>query len=106
MGLLNNGGNANGHDDGHDPYHNHDLDESESGTAGRAPPAVAPRALPAGNRRPMPAQSHRVLMLDVMVNIVCKTLKSRKPTITAIMMIMAGSIRFVITRKAIVNSFS
>jgi hypothetical protein len=45
-------------------------------------------------------------MLAVIENMVESTLNRRKPTRTAMTMIIAGSIKLVMTRKANVSSFS
>src|SRR5687768_17530873 len=81
----------NGHDNADDCAYHHDFDEREG--FGSAPLR--------GDRRSMcGAQIHYPrLMLLVMANIADRMLNSKPPTPTAITMIMAGSIRLVITRN-------
>ena len=45
-------------------------------------------------------------MLEIIENIAPSTATSKKPTTTAMPMIRVGSIRLVITRKAMFSSFS
>src|SRR5258706_16129187 len=51
-------------------------------------------------------EMHHRAMLEVMANMTERTLISKKPTKIAIIMIMAGSIMLVTTRRAMLSSFS
>ena len=112
---------AHGHDDAHDGNHDHDLDEREaSGGSGdgsvmrgawcvfRAHTQHALR----NTRRDcglwtldLDSSAHRAI-LAVMANMAESTLSRRKPTPTAMTMISTGSIMLVMTRKAMLSSFS
>src|SRR5438552_1523378 len=117
---MHKGGSTYRNHDQHDARHNHQLEKREGAGASRverrAPRAPQLSSLQARLSSLDPRLStlvsglstefHHRAMFDVMANMADNTLNKRKPTPSAITMIMAGSIRFVVTRNAIVNSFS
>ena len=93
--------NGGGHDQRGDCDHHHDFDERE-GPVNRG---VLSRT--ADLRSGLWWYFHLpVLMFAVIANIADRTLNNNMPTPTAIKMIIAGSIKLVMTRKAMVNSLS